>query len=213
VAKWLTIDSVHHQVAIAGQVSDALTRKAIAGALVQIEIDTAPQAFTSQLALRKKQDGDRWETMVERLDRALTRADGHFHFMDLPNGQYRLNVSLPGLGSRYGKTQAEVVVARNPGGSLKMATTVIVLPPTTLRGQITEQTSGEPVFMAQVRVQGSGESTFSDKQGNYQLIGLEVGNRTVQVVLKGYQQVTVPVILNHAGMAQTLNVVLLRATP
>lgn len=34
--------------------------------------------------------------MTERPDRTTTGADGHFHFMDLPNGDYEIRVTAPG---------------------------------------------------------------------------------------------------------------------
>ncbi len=44
---------IHHQVAIAGQVTDAATAATIEGALIQIS--SAPAAFTDWLALRSLQ--------------------------------------------------------------------------------------------------------------------------------------------------------------
>lgn len=214
MTRWLTIAAVRHHVAIAGQVTDAQTGKIIAGALVAIT--AAPAPFTDRLSLQQKQYGDQWETMVERPDRTRTRADGHFHFMDLPAGQYTLAASLPGQGTRYGTAQATVTVALDANGNIRLVTTAIVLAPTTLKGRITAQAANEPepvpVFMARIGVKGSGESTFSDKEGNYRLIGLEVGTRTVQVVVKGYQTDVSTVALGPAGAEQTLNVTLSPAT-
>jgi hypothetical protein len=40
--------------------------------------------------------------LAKRLDRTSTATDGYFHFLDLPDGDYTLIASLPGVGIRYG---------------------------------------------------------------------------------------------------------------
>jgi hypothetical protein len=147
--------------------------------------------------------------MAERPDRTHTTVDGHFHFLDLPAGQYTLTVTLPGSGQRYGQVQKTVTVP-SPGGDGKviMAAADMALPPTTLKGQIIKQGTTDPVVMAEVRVQGSGERTFSDGQGRYLLAGLEASAeraRTVRVSAQGYQPTAQDVLLNQPGTEQTLN--------
>jgi Carboxypeptidase regulatory-like domain len=188
----VTWEEVRHQVAIAGRVTDARMGRAIGGALVMIT--TAPPAFSG------------------RDDRTRTAADGHFHFLDLPDGQYALTASLPGSGRRYGTASAQATVSRDSQGKITMATATIGLPSTTLTGRVTGQNAA-PVAMAEVRVQGSGERAFSDGQGDYRLAGLETGNRTVQVSAQGYQVLSRTVLLSQAGTVQTLNLSLVPATP
>ena len=77
MSKWLILKGVRHQVAIAGQVTDAQTSLPIRGALVRIA--AAPEEFTHWLAVRSIQYGDRWAAMLERPDQTLTAADGHCH--------------------------------------------------------------------------------------------------------------------------------------
>jgi hypothetical protein len=203
---------IRHAVAIAGRVSNAQTGKAVGGAGVGIA--DAPTEFTAWLATRAKQFGDRWQAMSQRPDRTRTAADGHFHFMDLPNGDYTLVASLPGAGSRYGQAEAAVTVNRGTEGNLIMATVDIQLPPTTLKGRITtEDTEGPvPVVSAEVRIGGSDEKAFSDDQGRYHLAGLEKGLRTVLVSAKGYQPVSHVVGFDAAGVEQILDVVLVAPT-
>jgi hypothetical protein len=161
----------------------------------------------SWLKIRARQYGGRWAAMVERPDRTQTAADGHFHFLDLPDGAYTLIVSLPGFGSRYGTAQAQASVARDAQGKIAMAGVEITLPPTTIAGQITGKDSAA-VVMARVQVKGSGESAFSDGQGHYLLAGLEVGSRTLLVSAQGYQPVSQTVAISQAGATQTLNLAL-----
>jgi len=201
----MKVEMTRHQVAIAGNVTDAQTGKAIARA--RVEITAGPAAFTDWLALHAKQYANRWAAMAERLDRTHTQADGHFHFLDLPDGDYTLTASLPGSGTRYASAEARVSVSSDGEGNITMARADIALPPTALRGQITDQADGEPVLLAEVRVKGSGERTFSDGDGAYLLAGLEAGERTVQVSAQGYETATSTVQLSQ-GETLELNVAL-----
>jgi hypothetical protein len=200
VVRW---EEVRHQVVLAGRVIGVQTSQTISGA--RVEITSAPVAFTDWLALRALQYGERWAALPERPDRTRTAADGHFHFLDLPNGQYTLTASLPSVGRRYGAAQATVTVAHNAEGAVTLVPVEIALPPTTLKGQITDQATGNGLLMAEVRVQGSGERTFSDEQGHYLLTGVEPGKRSVLVFAQGYTQATQTVLLDQAGVVQTLN--------
>jgi hypothetical protein len=165
------------------------------------------------LALQATAYGQRWHSLQDRPDRKHTPADGHFHFLDLPNGTYTLTATLPGSGSRYGSAQITPAVSRDSLGNLIMTTADIQLPPTTLSGQITDQSSNDPVFMAQVRIAGSNESTYSDDQGDYRLTGLETGSREVHVAAQGYQYVSQTVNLTTAGTVVTLNIALTPISP
>lgn len=198
-----------HAVAISGRVTDAQTGKAIGGA--RVEITSAPAAFTAWLALRALPHGSRWATLKERPDRTRTAVDGHFHFMDLPDGDYTLDVTLPDSGSRYGDAQVTATVSRNAEDVILMATANVSLVPTTLKGEITSSDGGDAVVMAEVRVQGSGERTFSGGDGSYLLTSLEAGRRLVSVSAPGYQSVAWQVDIGSAGAVQTLDFVLLSA--
>jgi Carboxypeptidase regulatory-like domain len=203
-----SIEAIRHQVAIAGQVTDALTGKSLDGA--RLGITAAPAAFTDFLKLRQIQFGESWERMAERPDRTNSIADGSFRLLDLPDGQYKLTASLPGAGSRYGAADATVTVARDGQGKIKRGVAQIALPPTTIKGRITGQ-GASALHLAEVRVKGSGERAFSDAQGQYLLAGVEAGVRTVFVSAQGFQPATQTVTLNQPGAAQTLDVALTRS--
>ncbi len=195
---------ISHAVAISGQVTDIQTDNLIAGA--RIDIINGPSEFLSMVDLQAKSYGRRWQTMQDRPDRKISTGDGHFHFMDLPDGTYTLEAMLPGAGSRYGTVQTIASVSRDSLGQLIMTTVELDLPPTTLRGEITDQSSGDPIVMAQVTINGSNESTYSDDLGDYVLIGLETGSRTLLVSTRGHQPVSQVVNLASAGTDLTQNI-------
>ena len=210
MAQWLKLEPIRHQVAIAGRVLNARTNEAMAGAL--IEIKAAPPAFDQWLAVYALQFGAQWNSLLNRPDRTRTAPDGHFHFLDLPDGQYTLTASMPGSGTRLGTAQAIVAVSRNAQGKLAMAVSDIALPPTTLKGTITGPNAAN-VVLAQVRINGSGECAYTNGQGQYLLAGLEVGHRIVSVTAQGYQSASQAVTLSTAGGEQTLNFSLISSTP
>jgi hypothetical protein len=202
---------VSHTVAISGRVSDARTDRAIAGA--QVMITDGPPEFMAMLDLQSASHGRHWKDLRQRPDRRYSEQDGHFHFLDLSDGSYTLRATLPEKGSRFGTAQLSAVVSRDSFGHPIMTTVGLSLPPTTLAGRITDQSSGDPIVMAEVIIQGSHESAYSDRQGDYLLVGLEAGSRTMLVSAQGYQPVSQTVSLATAGTTLTRNVALISATP
>ena len=179
-----------HQVAISGKVTNTQTQAALEDALV--EITGAPPTFDNQFSVKE----------------VKTSHDGHFHFLDLPNGNYTLVASFPNTGSRYGKATGSGTVDRNAEGRIiEMSIVDLAIPATTLKGEVTN-TEGDAVVMAKVKVQGTSEKTFSDSQGKYILIGLEATSeheRTILVEASGYQSSSQTVLLEQPGVEQTLD--------
>ena len=137
-------EQTKNRVAIAGQVRDAESKLAIAGALV--EVSQKQGKFKNWLDLHALQYAKSWEKMVKRPDKTLTAVDGCFCFINLPDGEYTLSVSIPGTKTSYGKLDKKVTVSSN-GNSDKII--VIDLPPTGIKGQITELKTGEAINKGQ----------------------------------------------------------------
>lgn len=203
----IELEKTRHQVAVCGRVSDAETGLAIAGVL--IEIVQMPEAFKKWLALHSKQYGKDWETRSDRPDRTKTSADGHFYFLDLPDGEYTLLASLKSAGTRYGTARAVAAATRDSKGNSVRNPVSIALPPTAIKGQISDS-AHSPIVMAKIQIEGSLEYSLSDSQGNYLLSGLETsklpGKRsvTVKVSARGYQSASQRAELNQ-GEVQNLN--------
>ena len=202
MSQWLKLEAKVHQVAIAGQVCDRETSQPIHQA--RVKIVGMPDSLKNKLALKAKQYGANWENIPERIDQTYSAIDGFFHFLDLPDGKYKLAVSLPGTGTRYGEAETEVDIIHD-GDKIKLTAADISLPPTAIKGEVTNK-DNTAVVMAKIQVVGSGEYTFSDGEGKYLLTGLEASGtkRTVQVSVQGYQLSSQDVQLNQ-GETQILD--------
>ena len=84
-------------VSIAGRVTDARTDRPLGGVCV-----TAASRSTSFVA--------------------RTRNDGHFHFLDMPDGEYLLTPSLPSSGSRYDTAEINATTFHDVNGNIEKLT-------------------------------------------------------------------------------------------
>jgi len=203
----VVFETLRRQVAIAGTVKDRVTGKPLQGA--EIVIVSGPGEFSARMAMLAGIHGKAWNTMAPRPDRTFATADGHFHFMDLPDGDYGLEARLPRLGSRYGKAEKTVSVARTAQGSVVLTASDMLLPPSTVKGRILRQGTSTPVVMAEIRVGGSLEFCFSDENGDYRLPGLESSAarpRSLSVSAAGFQPKTLEVYLPSPGNEVIVNV-------
>lgn len=192
---WMKLESTRsHKVAIAGQVSDKETGLTIGNAIV--EITEMPDRFKMKRSLQALQYGSKWETLAKRCDRTTTAIDGFFYFLDLPSGQYTLNAFLPSAATRYKIIDPAIVTvpSSRDSSSQPFAVANLTLSPSGIRGKATDL-EGIAIAKANVKILGSGESTVTDNDGTFKLIGLEAPNqegskRTVTVVVsaKGYQE-------------------------
>jgi Carboxypeptidase regulatory-like domain len=197
MSSWMKLESTRsHQVAIAGQVSDKETGETIGNAIVEI-IDM-PDAFKTKRSLQALRYGSEWENLTKRCDRTTTAIDGFFYFIDLPPGEYTLTAFLPGAATRYKLAQTTVTFPpqKDPSNSPKFALANLTLFPSGIRGKVTDL-QNVAIGRVNVKILGSGESTVTDAQGKFELIGLEApkqekSKRAVKVVVsaKGYQEIT-----------------------
>jgi hypothetical protein len=202
------LDEVLHQVAIGGRVIEGGTKKPASG--VFVSLTDMPPALKLALTRKSIQYGSRWTKILERPDRAITADDGFFYFLDLPDGKYTVVASLRGSGKRCGTAHATATVSRDAKGNLKMAFVEITLQPTTVQGRITGSGHKAGVFMAEVRIKGSAERTYSDAQGQFVLASIEPGRRTVMVFAQDYRAAAKVVTLNAPGSIETVNFALVR---
>ncbi|HEX2224236.1 MAG TPA: carboxypeptidase-like regulatory domain-containing protein, partial [Thermoanaerobaculia bacterium] len=154
----------------------------------------------------------RWAARAERPDRTRTAPDGHFHFLDLPAGDYTLAVSLPREGSRYGTTTTDVTLAADSQGEAILHTADLTLTPTTVRGKVLDP-DGKAVPLADLRLRGSADRTYSNGKGEYTLSRLEAGSRELVVAAPGFQTQTKTVVLAQAGDVVDLDITLQPSTP
>jgi Carboxypeptidase regulatory-like domain len=227
---WTTVPPTRHQVAIAGSVSDGETGQAIGKA--EVKITASPAAFKRWLEMRALQFGDLSQQQVVWFDRTFgfvqegerfnfltyTALDGQFYFMDLVAGEYEIEVSLPAAGTRYGTATMSATVAIDKTGKISRAKTDIALPPTTIRGRVTDLKKNG-VVMAKVQIMGSENVTFSDREGRYLLPELEVWTPPpgeintqkpiVKVSAQGYESQAIGALLTR-GKVTALDVVLAR---
>ena len=174
-----------HEVAIAGRVLDAITGKPMGCA--DVALIAMPAAVEQRLKFTALAYGKQWAGMLERPDRTQSRADGLFYFLDLPDGDYSLRVSMPSLGNRFGKLELPAKVSRDAGGNVKFGLLRCPLPPTLVRGKVTGPGQESGVPLARVRVKGSGERAFTDSQGQFVISAIELGKkRTLLVSAQGY---------------------------
>lgn len=197
---------VRHAVSIAGRVLEAgvsgvLPARPVGGALVRIT--AGPSEFTVWLSRKAQAYGNAWKTLAGRPDQARTAGDGHFYFLDLPDGQYTLRASVPGAGTRYAEVEGQASVSRDEHGRPVLPPQVLTLPRTSVQGQVT--CNGAPVSMAGVRVRGGEERTFADGAGQYALAGIETGSRTLLAAAQGCVPAERTVTLSTPGAVVTVD--------
>jgi hypothetical protein len=194
------IETLTRRVSLAGRVTDAETGLAIGGAVATIS--AAPREWLGWLAIRKTELASHGVPAAGMPDVAVTTRDGWFHFADLPDGKYALDVAVPAAGTRYAAARVSARVKRGSGPPAP-ADASAALVPTLVRGRVTDA-GGAPVPMAEVRIQGSGEKTWADADGRYRLVAIERGARRVQVTARGMAPAEAVAQLPDPGSAATV---------
>jgi len=75
-----------------------------------------------------------------------------------------------------------------------------------VQGTVTDSVTGEPVFLAEVRLASGGLATASEGDGSYGLIGVPPGTHTLEVVHPRYFPETVPAVAVAPDTATPLSV-------
>ena len=171
----------------------------LAGALV--EIVAGPTAFE---ALRRAQAaalaaGARLRR--GRCDRTYSQADGIYFFTDLPPGPYRLRVSAPQYGTRFGTVDSgpeggpdgpqaiRVLPPPQEGQPWQVAVFDVLLPSTRVRGRVLHADTGEAISMAAVRLRGEAAASRTDREGKFELRRLSAGRITLDIAAAGLRPV------------------------
>lgn len=113
---------------------------------------------------------------------AYTDAEGIYSFTGLEPGQYTLNSSKEGYESVSGK-----MVTLVQGDNILNVQMVSIK--ANLMGKVTNSDTGQPVQGVLVTIQG-GESTLTDDDGDYAIVGLTPGTYTIVFSRSGYTSVT-----------------------
>lgn len=113
-------ETLRRQIAISGRVLDSRTGTAVANACVQIT--AAPESFATQVRHLAKQPGS---TLP---DRAMTKSDGAFFFLDLPDGEYTLTTWMPERRHQYDPVQRDSAVSHDTNGRIQQSRLHITLP-------------------------------------------------------------------------------------
>jgi hypothetical protein len=112
VKQWTEWETIRRQVAIGGSVLDE-NEDPVAGATVALT--ATPKAFRMPVGVGGAASGG--EENANLPDRTVTRQDGCYYFLDLPDGEY----SLRALDPRSGRVDEKATaVSRGKKGRIKM---------------------------------------------------------------------------------------------
>jgi hypothetical protein len=150
-----------------------------------------------------------WQRRHPRIDHTWSHSDGIFLFLDLPSGEagesYRLRVSTPRHGARYGtiETGPVIVPGRPADVPAPPAQVDVELPATRIHGIVTDNVS-EPFGGARVRLRGDTTIVRSRADGSYELNPL-AGKPTLEISATGFETFAQAIEL-VAGQDQEINV-------
>lgn len=107
--RWSDWEILRRQVAIGGRIVDGQDNP-VAGARITITA-TAGKS-------KARAESGAWENLSERPDRTVSRVDGIYFFLDLPQGQYTVSAIDPRSG---GSAETQATVSRHKEEPGRMA--------------------------------------------------------------------------------------------
>jgi hypothetical protein len=187
------IDPIDHATWREGRIPEAL-----------VEITAGPPAFETMVATLAANPG--WDRQRQRIDRVWSQADGVFYFLDLPPGDYRLRLSAPSWGSRYGSAESDpiTVLPAPVGERVQMRWVEVALPVTSVQGIVTHAETGDPIPGVSVRLRGDATGVRTREDGSYELLRLVQGRPLVEASAPQFRIATRRVEL-APGQARTVN--------
>lgn len=159
-----------------------------------------------------------WQRRHPPFDHTYSQGDGVFFFPDLPPGepgeQYRLRVSVPNKGTRYGvvETESVTVLVRPEGRPATPARVDVELPVTRIHGRVTDD-AAEPVAGARVRLRADTTVVRSRADGRYELSQLLAGNPSLEVLAPGFVTFSQSIDALAVGESRQVDVTLRPLSP
>jgi hypothetical protein len=157
----------------------------------KVEIVEGPPAYRNLLAAQEADPARSGQR--ERINTTYSQADGIYRFVDLPPGPYKLRVTAPEMGTRYGECPAGPVnVQKGPDDDPPFAAVQADadLPPTRIWGKVTAAGTTDPIPGARVRLLGDTTIVKTDKDGSYALTRLVASKPTIEVTAAGFKKAT-----------------------
>jgi hypothetical protein len=105
--RWTEWEIIRRQVAIAGFIVDQQNQPV---GSVRITITAKAGKFKKQVENASLMAGGDWETLKKRPDQTLSRLDGLYFFLNLPEGQYTVSAMDPRTGK---SVESHVTVSKD----------------------------------------------------------------------------------------------------
>jgi|GEM_PF-1709844 len=147
------------------------------GAFVGVVRDSASGAALAGVGITIRETGQQ----------GLTDSTGYFRVGSIPTGDYTIFVRQEGYEPWAVRLHVTVRDARNlPLGVIRLAPR----PAATFVGVVRDSTTGTAVSRARVSIDDDGPGTETDRDGHFELPGVQAGAHTVHIARLGYAEWT-----------------------
>lgn len=124
-----------------------------------------------------------------------TDISGVFHFQALQAGSYQLSLTANGFSVLTTGVILQIGDQQNLDDIQLSRIGNETVPFGIVRGRVTSERTQQAIANATVAIAGSGLSTSTDSNGQYQISQIPAGNITINVTAPGFESASVPVIL------------------